>query len=517
MKRQEVLELSTVLEDIVTSLPHFIPELSVFFLALVIFSLDFFVSNKQRIILFAALGLIVVFVTSINQWLSISNEKDIYDMMFGRMLIQDHLAVFSKFIIILSTALVLVIALTERTHAESIRNGEFVFLVLMVLLGSMILLMGNNLLIIYLSLEMVSIGSYALASLGRDRNSTESGLKYLIYGGVSSAVMLYGISMLYGFTGTLDMGSSEFLKGTLAMQSLPLMLISFMTLGGFLFKISAVPFHIWTPSVYQGAPTSVAAFLSVVPKVAGVIILIRFLSAYDKVSLAFAGMNFDWQQVMAFISALTMFAGNLGALWQQDAKRLLAYSSIAHTGFLLIGVVAYSETGIQLLFFYLTVYAIMNLLAFLAIIIFSNVSGSMDISAWKGLGNKMPLWSVIMLLVMVSLTGLPPTAGFSGKLLILSATWATYQFSKEPYLVLLIVAGGINTVISLFYYLKIPYFLFFKDRGKKDMPPPAADKQAISLGLLLAISLVVLFAYPQWVIEVIKLIKFTFYSNERYY
>ena len=351
--------------------------------------------------------------------------------LFLGMLRPDGLAVFLKSLFLLAG--ILAVVLSYRRKAEKKNNllqmGEYHALILSLLLGAMIMSMTTHLLLVYLAIELVSISSYILTSFSFSRQGAEGALKYLLFGAVVSAVMLYGISLLYGFTGTLDFASPNFQMSLLSLNvaAVPLLLASFLTLAGFLFKLSAVPFHLWAPDAYEGAPVPVAALFSVVPKLAGLSLLIRFLQYFHESSILFVSVHFDWQLVLAVLSGLSMFIGNLAAIWQQDAKRMLAYSSIAHTGFLMAGVLAYSELGIRAVLFYGAIYLIMNFAAFLLVKMLGDRTGQYRIKAWSGLGIRFPYVGAALVFVMIALTGLPPTAGFTAKLLVFTALWEGWQ------------------------------------------------------------------------------------------
>jgi NADH-quinone oxidoreductase subunit N len=434
--------------------------------------------------------------------------------LFLGMLRPDGLSTFLQTLILVAGLLAIVLSFGQEAgdRRKLLQLGEYHALVLSLVLGAMFMSMTTHLLMVYMAIELVSISSYILTSFNFSRQSAEAGLKYLLFGAVASAVMLYGISLLYGFTGTLDFASLGFQMSLLSLnvEAVPLLVASFLTLAGFLFKLSVVPFHIWAPDVYEGAPVPVAALFSVVPKLAGVGLLIRFLQYFHESSILFVSVHFDWQLVLAVLAGLSMFVGNLGAVWQKDARRMLAYSSIAHTGFLLAGVLAYSALGISAVLFYGAIYLLMNFAAFLLVKMLGRKSGRYEIRAWSGLGSRLPYLGAALVLVMIALTGLPPTAGFTAKLLVFTALWEGWQQSGNSVLGYLLLAGVVNTIIALFYYLKIPYFMYFKKAEEKVgiiAGLPLIDR--LVLGLLTAL-LLLFFLKADWLLNEINKIDIIF-------
>jgi len=321
---------------------------------------------------------------------------------------------------------------------------------------------------IYLSIELVSIPSYILAGmLKNDKESNEASLKYVIFGSFASGLMLFGLSILYGITGSTDIGViTTALKAIEYPLSIyfPLILL----LVGFGYKISMVPFHFWTPDVYEGAPTPITAFLSVAPKAAGFAILIRvFYTMFTidgSVTATLPLTNVNWPALIAVASAITMTLGNLLAVQQEDVKRLLAYSTISHVGFILMAFAIISPEAVRAIMLYLFIYLFMNLSAFYMAIFASNKLNAHHIEDWDGLSRKNPVLCAFMVLTLISLTGLPPTAGFVGKFYIFAELFKHQQFYW------LAVVAILNSVVSLFYYFKIVKSMYLAD-------PDAADNK----------------------------------------
>ena len=367
------------------------------------------------------------------------------------------------------------------------------------------MVMASNLLSIYISIELVSISSYMLTIFNFNRKSIESALKYLLFGAVASAIMLYGISLLYGYTGTLNIFSEEFIVKLQAVPALPRFLALLMTFSGFLFKMAVVPFHVWTPDVYEGAPVSLIAFFSVVPKLAGLVIFARFFYIVNNHSL-----GIDWRYLFGIISLLTMFIGNLAAIWQKDAKRMMAYSSIAHSGYLMVGVLAVSVWGLQSVAIHASVYLLMNFLVFMIIELYSPVIGGTEISGYSGHFRSSPIYASLLIIGFISLVGLPPTGGFTSKMMLFSSAWYSYSQGGEKILLWLVILGLVNTLFSLYYYLRIPYFMVFKDQVK-DFPGKVPIRSGfLGLGLFLTALIIIIFIKPDWLVDLLNNLNFAY-------
>jgi proton-translocating NADH-quinone oxidoreductase chain N len=410
------------------------------------------------------------------------------------MMALDGLAIFFK----LFTVLVLIIvglSAGEYVQKHTPFRGEFYALMLLAGLSIMLASAATNLVMIYLSIEFLSITSYVLTGYLRDDpRSTEGAIKYFIYGAGASAVMLYGFSLLYGATGTTDLAA---IATALATGSATVRWLVFpatiMALAGLGFKIALVPFHQWSPDAYEGAPTPVTAFLAVGPKAAGFAVLARLLVT------ALPEFQADWAGLLAGVAIVTMSLGNLVALWQSNVKRLLAYSSIAQAGYMLIGLAAFAPqaeswtTGLNALFFYLFAYLFTNLGAFAVVIAVENRTGSANISDFSGLIRRAPFLAVAMLIFLLSLIGIPPTGGFLGKLFVFGA-------AIQSRMILLAVVGIVNSVISVYYYYAIMRQMFFGEVG--DAEPIAA---APSLRLVVAVNVVMVLAIALYAEPFIRL------------
>ena len=367
-------------------------------------------------------------------------------------------------------------------------RSEYFALLASCVFGMVIMAGANDLLLMYLSLEFVSITSYVMAGLLRkNRKSAEASLKYIIYGAGASGMMIYGMSFLYGLTGTLEIRSLGQKLAELGSSVPPTLTLvtSVLIMAGFGYKIAAAPFHMWCPDVYEGAPTPVTAFFSVGPKAAGFAMLARFLEGVYPGT----GGTFEWKLVLALIAVLTMTVGNLGALHQRNLKRLLAYSSIAHAGYLLVAFVAFTEEARQHLLFYLVVYVVMNLGMFLVVLFLEERYGIETVDGCKGLGWKDPQIGILATIFLFSLTGLPPTAGFVGKLLVFSSVVDHSVGTGRPLGVAMVIVALVFSVISLFYYMRIAAAMFLAKPREGGEEPLPAGSGAVYTALLWVLAL----------------------------
>jgi NADH-quinone oxidoreductase subunit N len=385
---------------------------------------------------------------------------------FSGMIAVDPFAVFFKSLAAVCTLTIFLFSIFSSEVQTTVkRMAEYYSLLIAMTLGMFLMAGATNVLMMVLAMELTSLSSYIVAGYTKEAaDSSEASLKYIIYGAVSSGIMLYGISILFGLTGAMDYAGINHSLTLNAPNYFALLTATIFIVVGFGYKISAVPFHFWTPDVYEGAPITITAFLSVASKAAGFAMMIRFFKVIfiDTTILAVpAGMwtslyGFEWNKLLAILSVLTMTLGNLVAVWQDNLKRLLAYSSIAHAGYMLMGVVVLSNQGIAAVLIYFMMYLFMNLGAFFVVMLIANKTGSEDISAYRGLGYRAPLIGVAMAIFLVSLTGLPPTAGFIGKLYLFAAL-------LEAKWIWLAVVGALNSIISLYYYARVLRYMFLRD------------------------------------------------------
>ncbi|MDQ7053349.1 MAG: NADH-quinone oxidoreductase subunit N [candidate division KSB1 bacterium] len=460
------MEFSHFLQINLASLPYFIPELMLVATLLALIIIDLVMkkpSSSGWLAVVALAGVLITLITVVNQYNLDSRS------LFNGMLVLDHFSLFFKVLFLLAASLAILFSMASIELAGR-PVGEYFTLLIALVLGMFLMAASTNLIMIYISIELVSISSFVLAAyIKRATRSSEAGLKYAIYGAFSSGLMLYGFSLLYGLTGTLDLYQlANLLSDAVAQNPLVVFLAVLFILAGFGYKIAAVPFHFWAPDVYEGAPTPMTAFFSVGPKAAGFALLIRFfVSGMSQPSLVESTVwqaigNVNWPQLLAVISAATMTLGNLIALVQNNVKRLLAYSSIAHAGYALMGTVVLTQEGYFATLFYLVAYYLMNMGAFLVVIVFQDLIGSEKIDDYRGLGYRAPLPAVAMGLFLFSLTGLPPTVGFIGKFYLFAAL---IKAGEQYYW--LAVVGVLNSVVSLYYYVKIMKYMFL-DRPSEE-------------------------------------------------
>ncbi len=475
----------------IPSLAYFLPEIALTISLVVIILVDVFLKRGQRNRVVRWMTLAALAVTAYLLWIQPIPDEAIF---FGSLAV-DPFSRFFKGLFLIATAVICFVSPYSRQLAGSRRNEYYLFL-LAVMFGLFLMASAQDLIIIYLSIEIVSIGSFVLAGfLKQDRMSNESSLKYVIYGAFSSGIMLYGLSWLFGLAGSTNLFEVQrSLAGISGMGNLTLTAALLMILVGFGYKISMVPFHFWTPDVYQGAPTTITAYLSVAPKAAGFALLLRVLGIAFGDNSAFpaaewfpvGGMAFG--AIMALFAALTMTLGNVLAIQQSSVKRMLAYSSIAHAGYMLMAVTVLNTRALEAVMFYLAVYLFMNLGAFLVAILVHNKFGYDEIDEWRGLGFKLPLVAVPMGIFLFSLTGLPPTAGFVGKVYLFSVLISAREFWW------LAILGVLNSVVSLYYYLRIMKVMFLEGEPGEET---VSDHPALT-GTILALMVPVLLFGIYW-------------------
>jgi NADH-quinone oxidoreductase subunit N len=366
---------------------------------------------------------------------------------FGGAFVDDGFARFAKVVVLISAAVVMLVGQEAMTRLGLLKF-EHPILIALASLGMMMMVSAGDLMALYMGLELQSLALYVVAALHRDNaRSTEAGLKYFVLGALSSGLMLYGASLVYGFAGTTLFSG---IIGTIGDEMALGLLVGLVFLAsGLAFKVSAAPFHMWTPDVYEGAPTPVTAFFATAPKVAAMALFARVL--HD----AFGAATSEWSQIIAMLSVLSMFVGALAALGQTDIKRLMAYSSIAHMGFALMGLAAGTAAGVQAMLIYMTIYVVMNIGTFAFILSMERDGRPIsDIAALNMLSRKEPLKAMALLVLMFSLAGIPPMVGFFGKLYVLQA-------AVDSELTWLAIAGVVASVIGAFYYLRIVFYMYF--------------------------------------------------------
>jgi len=456
----------------------FTPELSLAAFAIAVILLDLFIQRKGALAIISLVGLVVAAGFTIAMWGGSSQA------IFNNMLAVDNFALFFKLLFIGIAGLVI---LSSWNYASKFARfqGEYYALVLLSALGMMLMAATTELISIYIALELTSISLYALVGFLKDEKSTEASLKYLLLGAIASAVLLYGMALIFGVTGKTQLSEiaqiiqSMSLQATLASPALVLGIV--LMIAGFGFKIAAIPFHLWVPDVYEGAPTPITAYLSVGSKAAGFAIILRvFYSAFgfpDWLSL-------NWGLVFAVLAAIGMTLGNVVAIPQTNIKRMLGYSSIAQAGYLMVGLAAMGVSpaadilGRSSVLFFLAGYAVANLGAFAAIIAISNKLDSDLIQDYSGMIKRAPLLSLALSLCLISLIGMPPAAGFMAKFYIFSG-------AVQNGLLWLVIIAVLNSVISAYYYLRVVKVMWFGEPASEEkVPSSGALRLALSLSCL---------------------------------
>lgn len=392
---------------------------------------------------------------------------------FGGMFVDDAFARFAKVVVLVSAAGVLVMA-QDYMARRDLARFEYPILATLSVIGMMVMVSAGDLMALYMGLELQSLALYVMAAMRRDSvKSTEAGLKYFVLGALSSGLLLYGASLVYGFAGTTAFAG---IASTLTEGHAPLGLLFGLVflISGMAFKVSAAPFHMWTPDVYEGAPTPVTAFFATAPKVAAMALIARVI--HD----AFGGIPDDWSQVLAALAVISMFLGAVAAIGQKDIKRLMAYSSIAHMGYALVGLAAATPQGVQATLLYMAIYVTMNLGTF-AFILSMEKDGRpvTEISALNQFAKSEPLKALAMLVLLFSLAGVPPMLGFFGKFYVLKA-------AVDAGMVWLAIAGAVASVIGAFYYLRIVYFMYFG----AEQEPVQSRMSAVQWVMLVAVAAV---------------------------
>jgi NADH-quinone oxidoreductase subunit N len=445
-----------------------LPEILLLVLGILVLFLDILLPEERRSSLgwLTAGGLIAIICLS----LAVGRPGAEARLVWGGMLRHDWLGFIFKMVFLFAAAMT---ALFSVDLARLGKRGEFYLLMLASTLGMNLMAASADLIMLYLAIETTSIPLYILAGfLTKDDKSTEAGFKYLLFGALTSTIMLYGFSLLYGFAGTTNLYSlaQGVMAGRLPLVSLLGSLL--LVLVGFGFKVSAVPLHFWAPDVYEGAPTPIAGFLSTASKAAGFAVLMRVLLAAFPPEIAPI-----WAAIIAALSTATMTLGNALALTQRNIKRLLAYSSIAHAGYAMIGVVAVSSLGITSVVFYLIAYVFTNLAAFGVVAAFGRVVGSDEISAYAGLSRRSPWLALTLLVAFLSLSGMPPFGGFVVKF----AVFASAVSANHVWLAFL---GVLNSIVGLYYYLTVLKVVYLYRSEDEDKPLPVTRSYATALIVL---------------------------------
>ncbi len=446
-----------------------LPELAIAALGILVLILDFATPGRDRAWLagVSVAGLLVTGGLALQQ-AGISNPV----LVFSGLHVVDQYAAFFKLVFLLSAAIVILLSV-RFLKDQDVPQGEFYALILFATLGTMLMASANDLLSLFIGLETMSVCTYALCGfLKRDQRCSEGALKYLLMGAFSTGVILYGMVLLYGVAGSTELPVIARAVGASGFRNPALVMAMVLLAAGFGFKIAAVPFHMYLPDMYEGAPTPVVAFMAGAAELAGVAILVRVFL------LGLPGLQADWSLLFWVLSVLTMTIGNIVAIAQANIKRMLAYSTIAHMGYILIGPVVASQLGVAAVLFYSLAYALMTIGAFGVVVLLTHGTVRGDqIDDFTGLAQKHPLAAAIMLLFLLSLTGIPPTAGFVGKFyLFAAAVEAGYYW--------LVLIAVVNSAISLFYYMRVVTAMYMRDVPSGGIA--TSPSFALNIALLLA-------------------------------
>lgn len=484
------------LSEVLGSLPYFMPEiyLTGLFILVLVTDLLFGKNSAWLCRTIAAAGMVFIIIMDFNQTFLLLQGPG-YQYLFGNMLVLQPTVITFKLVTdVLAFLLLLYFAWDNRLKTHKKGLSDLYTIVVGSVLGLHLMIMAVNLLSVYVAIEMVSLASYLLVAYKTENAfSTEAGLKYVLFGAASSAVMLYGISMIYAFTGSLDLSAGGLIVQYLSqVNSVAVALALVLVLVGIGFKLSFIPVHFWVPDVYEGAATPVTAYLSTLPKVAAFALLVNFVTPFAFYN---GWHELDFRLVLSIIGILTMIGGNFAAVMQNNVKRMLAYSGIGHTGFALMALVTFTPQGLSALTYYLLMYSLANIAALALANYFENAEGISDVRDYKGLGFKYPLASVCFVVVLISLTGIPISAGFTAKVFVFSAVYSVYQETKDVWLMAMLATGALTTVVSLFYYIKIPLNLFLK-RTELLLSENKWSVKLVIFSVVIAIALVVFGVFP---------------------
>ncbi len=463
------------------ALKFLIPEIFLSLSTFTLLMLGVFLKKSFEIVY--RLSILVIFLLLL---ILLTGDKE-NTKVFNESFLIDEFSLYSKVLILISTFFILLIS---KRYLADIKNDKFEYpiIILLSILGMFIMVSSNDLILFYLGLELQSLSLYILASIDRDNiKSSEAGIKYFVLSALSSGLLLYGCSLIYGFSGSTNFEeiaivSKDFNAGTIFGMVFILV--------GLAFKISAVPFHMWTPDVYQGSPTSVTSFFSVVPKIAGISIFIKFMYS------PFQGLITEWQYILVFMSIASMILGAVAAMSQSNIKRLMAYSSIGHIGYAIAGIAAGSENGFKSTLVYISIYVVMNIGAFSCILLMKR-SGKYieDIDELSGVSKNHPLLSLGLMIILFSLAGIPPLAGFFAKFYVFMAVIESQMYT-------LAIIGLVTTVVSAFYYIRIIKIMYF-DEPKKPFEK-FTDYRIHGSILLSCILLLTFFIYPSILNEIVS-------------
>jgi NADH-quinone oxidoreductase subunit N len=485
--------ISSIIQNTKLIYPEIVLSLGI--IVVLIFDL-IFKNEKKRFLNYITLAVLAVVAITLRLTNSANNT-----LAFNIFQI-NQIAYYFKSIILLATFVVLLYLFTSKEVDNFVnRLGEFHLLILGMLLGMFFIVGAADLILIYIAMETMSLSSYVLSGFDKTKmRNSEASLKYLVYGSAASGIMLFGISLIYGSFATTNILVIKYLLlNNFIVNPIIVNFAIILILVGISYKISAAPFHYWAPDVYEGAPISITAYLSVASKAAGFAMLINVLQTFVlKQNQGWIVYPvFDWKFILIILSVLSMFFGNFTALWQNNIKRMLAYSSIAHLGYMLLGIIAFSELGLVAVLSYFLIYLFMNLGAFYVAMVIADNYGIENIDEYKGLGPKLPFLGTTLAIFLVSLVGIPPLAGFIPKFYLFTAL-------IEKDMILLSVIALINTVISLYYYIRVLKEMYLSNSERDDITEQNIDPLNKYIPILLSIPILLFGVYFSPIYEFLK-------------
>ena len=459
------------------------PEIFLTILAILVLVLDFFLAkkNKLRLGYLGAAGLLMLLPVIL---FSIDSAPS-----FGGTVIADQFAAFFKFLFIVAAILAILVSM-DYLKKENMQQGEYFYIVLFATVGMMVMASANDLLGIYVGLELMSLSFYILVALRtHEVRSAEAALKYFVLGALSSGILLYGISFVYGFSATTNLTGIAQQATREHADSAFLLLAIVLILAGFAFKVALFPFHLWAPDVYEGAPTPITAFLSVGSKAAAFAVFVRIFA------VALPVFQPEWSKVLWILSASTMIFGTVVAIAQKNIIRMMAYSSIAHAGIIIIGLLVYNQTGLSGMLYYLLVYTFMNMGVFAVVTLFVKSDRSAEIiQGYKGLGSRHPLFAFCMALYLLALAGVPPTGGFAAKFFILAAAINAHYYW-------LATIGVLTTAVALFFYARVIFYMYMREPAEEYVMT-ATGIAGKSVLFISAVGTVITGIYPEPFLEI---------------
>jgi NADH-quinone oxidoreductase subunit N len=485
-----MMQPSEYIADIKFSMAYFMPELVLFslFVAIILFGILFKKQANWLIPLLFLLGIGIAGFYIVEQYSFSSNIS-----LFSGSLTLTKKSVYLKFIFLACSFLTLIF---RQLTNENEKDTEFYAMILAIVFGSNLMVLSSNLLIAFLALEIISLASYILVALPNEKRNAEASVKYLLYGMFASAIMLYGISLLFGFTGSINFTSIEFYNKLANVPPLAVSIAILMVMAGILFKITAFPFHFWAADVYETTPMSTLAFFTTCSKIAGFGFLLNFLPVIWQFDFKSYVEWFSPEYLIGFCAVATIGIGNVMAIGQKNIKRMLAYSAIAHSGFMLLPLTSFETQADESVLYYMATYVFISFAAFFIIDLITKLTDNEHFESFNGLGYKNPFLGIMAIVSMTALTGLPPTTGFIAKFYIFSSVWDSYTLEQEQLFVNLFLFGLINTVVGLFYYLKLPYFMFVKKN--ENIVVKKISIGAYVFAGILTFLLLLFFMKPEW-------------------